>query len=232
MMTVGTNSGCAACNPYPALSCALHRHVHCAVTCHRAAAALYMPSPPPSPCHPCHPCHPCAIAGLTAGHCCYMPLLPPFMAHAMPLAPMLPLSVTQHLAMTTSPVLSAMPPSACLPAAPPPLPLDHGPQATTSLFRGLHACATHSPCPSGHTLPSHASRPRPHLSHRPMCHPSAPPVSWPHPWPHPWPCPTSWPPSHAPLPPGPHPRPCPMSQPLSHVPLPPGPHPQPCNAIM
>ena len=46
-MMAGTNSGCAACNPYPTPSCALH---HCVPPRHHhplhAAATLYMPLPP------------------------------------------------------------------------------------------------------------------------------------------------------------------------------------------
>ena len=114
---VGTNSGCAACNPYPAPSCALCRRVP---PCRRhplhAATALYTPPPPPSPCHP---------------HCPYVPSL-------------------------VSPLATA---STC----------------STALVRGLRACATRSPGPSGHTLPSHVSCPHPHLSHGPTRHPSVPP---------------------------------------------------------
>ena len=135
----------------------------------------------------------------------YMPLLPPSPCH--PRCPYVPSPV--------SPLAAA---SMC--------------HCGTALVCGLRARATHSPGPSGHTLPLHASHPHPHLSHRPTRHPSAPPVSRPRPWPHPWPCPTSRPPSRAPSPPGPHLQLCPMSQPLSRVPSPPGPHPRPCDMIM
>ena len=122
----------------------------------------------------------------------------------------------------------------------PPLPLC----AIAGLTTGRCLYVQHCPCPwpscmrhmqpgplSGHTWPSHASRPRPHLSYGLTRHPSLPPMSRPRPWPHPRPCPASRPPSRVPSPPGPHPQLCPTSQPLSQVPSPPGPHQQPCDAI-
>ena len=85
------------------------------------------------------------------------------------------------------------PPSLCHSRCPyVPLPVSPLAAASTCgavLVRGLRACATRSPGPSGRTLPSHTSRPRPHLSHGPTRHPSAPPMSRPRPWPHPRPCP-------------------------------------------
>ena len=70
--TVGMNSGCAACNPYPAPSCALRRRVP---LCHRhplhAAAALYTPPPPPSLlCHPRCPYVPSPVSPLAAASTC------------------------------------------------------------------------------------------------------------------------------------------------------------------
>ena len=167
-MTAGTNSGCAACNPYPALSCALrhrvppcHRHpLHAAATLYTlpppstCRPTLYTPPPPSTHCH--HPLHTAAAL--------YTPPPPPSPCH--PHCPYVPSLV--------SPLAAA---STC----------------GAARVRGLHACAMRSPGPSGHTLPSHVSRPRPHLSHGPTRHPSAPLMSRPRP---------------SPSPPGPHPRPC------------------------
>ena len=62
--TAGTNSGCAACNPYPTPSCALRRRVppgrHHPL--HATTAALSVPPLLPL----------CAIAGLTTGRCLYV----------------------------------------------------------------------------------------------------------------------------------------------------------------
>ena len=64
MTTAGTNSGCAACNPYPTPSCALRRCVplHHRHPLHAAATTLSVPPPLPL----------CAIAGLTTGCCLYV----------------------------------------------------------------------------------------------------------------------------------------------------------------
>ena len=75
-------------------------------------------------------------------------------------------------------------PSLCHPRCPyvPSLvsPLAAASTCSAALVHGLRAHATCSPGPSGHTLPSHTSRPRPHLSHGPMHHPSDCPLCTPH----------------------------------------------------
>ena len=98
-------------------------------------------------------------------------------------------------------------PSPCHPRCPyVPLPVSPLAAASTcgaALVRGFRACTMHSPGPSGRTLLSHTSHPRPHVSHGPTRHPSAPPVSRPRPWPHPRPCPTLGPHRVRPRLPGP-----------------------------
>ena len=105
------------------------RHVHCAVACRRAAAALYTP-PLPSIRRRHH------LRAATAA--LYMPPPPPSLCH--PRCPYVP-------SLASPPAAASM--------------------CSAALVRGLHARATRSPGPSGHTLPSHASCPCPHLSHGP-----------------------------------------------------------------
>ena len=130
MTTAGMNSGCAACNLYPALSCALcrciplrRRHpLHATTTlymlplhstcCHHAlhAAAAALSVPPPLPL--------CAITGLTTGHCLYLwhhPCpWPSCMHHAQPGPLGVHIAITRVLPAST-PLTRAHTPPLCAP---------------------------------------------------------------------------------------------------------------------
>ena len=156
----GTNSGCAACNLYPALSCALRHRVPLR-RCHplHAAAALYTP-PPPSTRHP-RPLHTaaaaisvppplplCAIASLTTGCCLYMQCRPcpwPLCTHHTQPGPLRVHIAIARISPASTPLTRAHAPPLCTPrvSAPSLAPSTAMPRVSAPI-----ACALASRAPS------------------------------------------------------------------------------------
>ena len=142
MTTAGTNSGCAACNPYPTLSCALCHRVHCAIACTVPSRALRRHVP----LHHCCPLHATAASDpgpWTMG--CHLPCPRPLSMHHTQPGPLRAHIAVAHVLPASTPLTCAHMPPLCAPhVLAPPL----APSAAVPHVLAPIACALASRAPS------------------------------------------------------------------------------------